>query len=678
MPNTIMRDKIKHVVVLMLENRGFDHVLGWLYDGQYFKPQNAYPSSGVPLNQQRLRSFEGLSGLPLAELKNRCELVEKGIPMASLAVAPKMYARSPKTPSINPHEDFVHIQAQMWGVPYQGMEKRLLREGKIGEVSSSRGSAKPPMNGFVQDYATEVDEVLSGASLNVRADRISEIMETYTPEQLPVLNGLARHYGVSDLWFCSVPSQTNTNRAFVLAGTARGMVTNNFYHAYPRSPKYTHADALPAHTRTLLHVLQEHGADWMYFWQSPWPPPPLSGQYARTMFPDLADSAYDANFAKLEAFEKLAAQGKLPAFSFIEPRWGGGKQFDPSALLSFMQGNDMHPPSELTQGEDLIMKVYDALRKGKGWDETLLVVTFDENGGTYDHFPPPAASPSCLDPVPYGAALDKKAVAELDPVTGTQFGFGFDSLGVRVPTLLISPYIPRATVFRSPTDVSYDHTSIIATVLEWRGIPRGRWNLGGRVANAPTFDQVLTLTTPRTDVTFGARPPRMLKASVLKYGDPFRLKYIGNKWGPPSQTPPYLAKFETAMGTGSLVRQYYPRVGGLSDAAVLVLTGGTKGAPVTNGDLVAVVSTEKGLGDYDTLGAWSTDHYLVYGKPGSKGQVWQIRLPSYPENDERVHTFDEVVLMNGQFAYQRMMPDTGKPDYLTSRGGEWAFWQIEV
>ena len=94
------------------------------------------------------------------------------------------------------------------------------------------------------------------------------------------------------------------------------------------------------------------------------------------------------------------------------------------------------------------------MSQSPSWNETLLIITFDEHGGTYDHVLPPT-----------GAATPDKAS---DP---GQNGFRFDRFGVRVPTILVSPWIEAGTVFRSNTATPLDHTSILATVRDWLGIP---------------------------------------------------------------------------------------------------------------------------------------------------------------------------------------------------------------
>ena len=130
----------------------------------------------------------------------------------------------------------------------------------------------------------EYDAELSGIEADMRREianvvtaNLSDIMDMYLPEQLQVMSGLARSYGVSDVWFCSVPSQTNTNRAFWAAGTAMGLVTNCWYDAFKSKLRLqyynpvtryisykghgSHSDELPAGTKTVFDVLGDEGIE---------------------------------------------------------------------------------------------------------------------------------------------------------------------------------------------------------------------------------------------------------------------------------------------------------------------------------------------------------------------------------------------------------------------------------
>jgi phospholipase C len=157
--------------------------------------------------------------------------------------------------------------------------------------------------------------------------------------------------------------------------------------------------------------------------------------------------------------------GRLPNYSFIEPRYF-------SSIVLNRMPNDQHSPHNVAYGERLIARCYDALRNGAGWVETFFIVIYDEHGGLYDHVAPPkAVPPDCTD------------------------GFTFDRYGVRVPAVLVSPWIPTGSIVRPPMGSQYpfDHTSILATLRSLFGL---RTPLTERDAVAPDFLHALSLSEP--------------------------------------------------------------------------------------------------------------------------------------------------------------------------------------
>jgi phospholipase C len=240
-------------------------------------------------------------------------------------------------------------------------------------------------------------------------------MHYYTSDELPVMSKLAQAFGVSDRWFAPAPCQTWPNRFFAHTGTANGYVNNSPTH-------------FPYMMETVFNRLEE---DAKVAWRVYFHDVPQSTTLTR-LWGDAATHFRLFN----DDFIRDAASGKLPAYSFIEPRYFA----DP--VLKKMP-NDQHPPHDVSYGESLIAAVYNAVRGGPGWKKTLLVITYDEHGGCYDHVIPPAAVP------PGGASPD---------------GFDFDSYGVRVPVVLVSPWIPPKSIIRPPGPTPFDHTSIIATL----------------------------------------------------------------------------------------------------------------------------------------------------------------------------------------------------------------------
>jgi len=375
-------DRINHVVVLMLENRSFDCLLGQLY-----------PKSP---------DFDGLSG-------SEFNLDQNG-------AAVKVWSR-PSTdksnmtiPDPDPGESWVDMNQQIFG-------------------ASPLPAPPPPadMSGFAKNYQAIPKP---GTPENV--------MHFYLPEQVPVISKLARQFAVSDRWHASAPCQTWPNRFFMHTATANGYENNSPPH-------------FPYEMATIFNRFADHGVPWkIYFHDMP-----------QTLTLSRLWSHLD-RFVLYPEFRHDAQHGTLPAYSFIEPRY----------FADLTLPNDMHPPHIVTLGEQLIADVYNVLRSGPKWAETLLVITFDEHGGCYDHVAPPAA---------------------VAPGTTPTTPFNFDRYGVRVPAVLVSPYIRQGTILRPSGATPFDHTSIIRTLRE-------RFSLGpalsARDAAAPALGDVLNLAAP--------------------------------------------------------------------------------------------------------------------------------------------------------------------------------------
>ncbi|MGD0557080.1 MAG: alkaline phosphatase family protein [Streptosporangiaceae bacterium] len=392
---------VNHIVVLMLENRSFDHMLGYLYPG------NTTPS-GQP--------FEGLTGS-----ESNPDGSGNQVPVSQIAPST---SNAYLMPGADPGEGYMATNQQLYG----------------SDATPPSGEAAP-MTGFVTDYAytlgwetTENWSIVSGTTAN-------DIMGCFTPDALPVLSALARGYAVCDYWYGSVPTETLPNRAFVAAGTSQG-------HMDDKTLTFT--------SPTIFTALAASGQTWKVYGYDESP-------LTKETFTDIS-SAPSGNFGLFTDFQSDASAGTLASYSFLEPSWGSS-------------GNSQHPNYDVALGEQLIHDVYEAVRSGPGWEQTLLVITYDEHGGCYDHVPPP-----------WGATPPDSSVGE--------FGFDFTRFGPRVPTVLVSPLIASGTVYRVPASgVPLDHTSILKTIEQ-------RWSLSSltaRDAAAPGFGDVLTLTTPRTD-----------------------------------------------------------------------------------------------------------------------------------------------------------------------------------
>jgi phospholipase C len=395
---------VDHFVVLMLENRSFDHMLGYLYAGS----GNSSPA-GHP--------FEGLTG-------SESNPASSGPPVSVFKIEPAT-ANAYYLPGADPGEGYMATNSQLFGTV----------------KGPSAPADVPGCDGFVKDFAYTLSWQAREGWPIVPGTAAGDIMGCFTPEALPVLAGLARGYAVCDHWFSSVPTETLPNRAFACAGTSQGHMDDK-----------THTFTSPS----IFGLLGSHDLTWGIYGYNAQP-------LTKSTFTDIAGAAGGA-FGVFSDFTAAAAAGSLPAFTFLEPDFGS-------------TGNSQHPNYNVALGEQLIHDVYEALRSGPGWQKTLLVITYDEHGGCYDHVPPPA-----------GATVPGHDAGE--------YGFDFTRFGVRVPAVLVSPLIEAGTVFRVPAgSVPLDHTSLLKTVQQRWSLP----SLTARDAAAPGFGDVLTLATPRTD-----------------------------------------------------------------------------------------------------------------------------------------------------------------------------------
>ena len=412
-------DRIKHLVVVMMENRSFDNLLGFLYADVGNRPPTNIPAPS-PGGQP---TFDGLvDASPESPFWNpsNTEYFTANAPAVKVFATKGTTGANPfLAPDHDPHEEFVNITFQILG---------------------PQSWTGPKMMGFLVDYITTDPG---------HPENANQLMDCYSPEQVTVISQLAKNFAACDRWFCSTPNQTLPNRAFVHAGTSMGRVNNKPEQLYE--------------AETIFEVLEATGHSWKVYNDT------FLMSLTRLQFPQLWDPLLQPHFHGMEEFEEDCRDGTLPEYSFVEP--------------SFQIGpNDAHPPHDVSLGEQFLLRIWKAVSGGKDWNSTLLLITFDEHGGCYDHVVPPLAEPPDAQSNPGEEA------------------FCFNRFGVRVPTVLVSPYIEAGTVFRSTGDVPYDHASILATIRDWLQIPEEKMLSSARVAKAPTFGNVLTRSAPRTEL----------------------------------------------------------------------------------------------------------------------------------------------------------------------------------
>lgn len=383
----------RHVVVLMLENRSFDHVLGSL--------QASVPAiDGIPA-RGRARSNPRLDGTAVPQAFGAARRIEP-----------------------DPMHETPNVLAQI-----------------------DAGNA-----GFVADYER--------AYPRASASQIAEVMAAHAPGQLSAIHTLARTFAVCDGWFSAVPGPTWTNRLFAMSGTSLGRVKMPGGLFEPNMHRY----AQPSVFRRIEEAGLRPGVFYGDF--------PLA-----LLLADRRTIKGARSFRRLEDFAEAAANaGKFPDFAWIEPAYLGGN------------ANDDHPPHDVAGGQRLIGDVYESLRSNPAlFRETLLVITYDEHGGFYDHRVPPPA-------VPPDQRKDE---------------YTFDRLGVRVPAVLVSPWIGPQVI-----KAEVDHCALLRSLQ----LRFGLGDLGRRVAASPDLlSKIALLDQPRVDMPVLSVPrpvaPRRARAA---------------------------------------------------------------------------------------------------------------------------------------------------------------------
>jgi phospholipase C len=444
---------LDHVVLVLFENRSLDNLLGHLYG----------PEDG--------KTFEGVIG---KDLSNPIpEWAEHG---AERKAVPYTVGTDMDAPNPDSGEEYFHTNTQLFNILDEHNRFKLAEE-VTAPWNAPEPGAVPSMDGFVTDY---ISTFTAEMGRQPTYDEYAQIMTGYTPEQVPVLNTIAKGFGVFDHWFCEVPSQTLMNRSFWTAATSSGFVINK-----PASNFVQHNSA-----ETLFERLEAHGRTWKVYVQEP-----MSFSAAALIHMSRLKDRLATHFVPFSEFEHDVANGTLPDFSMIEPNLiMGHSDYHPAVSRALGPGVEvpLDPPSSILGGEAFLARIYTAIRsaassEGSNAYNTTFFIGWDEPGGTYDHVPPgPVPSP---DPSAPAGQLD----------------FTFDRSGYRVPAIIVSPWVDEGIVIND----EHRHTSMIATL-------RKVWDLGdpftARDAAARPFDHVLSRESPRDPASWPDVQPRPVPA----------------------------------------------------------------------------------------------------------------------------------------------------------------------
>ncbi|KJE90470.1 phosphoesterase [Capsaspora owczarzaki ATCC 30864] len=310
-----------------------------------------------------------------------------------------------------------------------------------------------PMDGFVEN----AESVLKGMGY--------EVMSCFTPDSAPVISTLATEFALFDHYFAAVPGPTQVNRMYLHSATSHGAAYNDDEQMVLGYPQ-----------KTIFKSLSESKVDWgVYFGDIP----------GTLLFSDMRSPEALSRYHDMEFFEEHIKAEKLPRYTFIEPRY-----FE----IEGIPANDQHPSHSVADGEKLMKRIYEALRNSAIWNETLFIITYDEHGGFYDHFPTPL-----------------EGIPNPDGIISTNPAFNFTRLGVRVPFVAISPWIPKGMLVKNPVNATYfEHSSLPATLKKWFNLPNF---LTKRDAWATDYTDITSyLSEPRTDCPTTLPSPPVLES----------------------------------------------------------------------------------------------------------------------------------------------------------------------
>jgi phospholipase C len=437
--NTIAKFQgIKRFVVLMLENRSFDHLLGYLkaanpkvmgLTGSEFNQKNPNSPADPPIKVGRASSF---------------------------------------MMTFDPGHEYYDVKIQLYG-PLEDSDPSL-------PPLANPASEPAPMTGFIASATQAVD--FSGDE--------NLVMQCFQPDQLPVLTTLTTEFALFNFWYSSLPGPTWPNRFFIHAATSGGLTDS------PSTGQIVAGFGFQ--DGTIYERLKDAGMEWCIYHDGL---PQTAGIFSLR---DEYINPLTKRFQVMDNFFNDVKNGALADYSFIEPRYDTGN--------NYLDGNSMHPLNDIRKGEDLLKRVYEALRNSRYWTDTMLIITFDEHGGFYDHQPPPATVPTGDD----------------SRYANPNYSFPFDRLGIRVPGIVVSAYTAKGTIIGEVADnpaTVFDHTSVLATVEKRFGLKP----LTKRDEAANTLEVAINLVAPRLLPTeaLTALPNPASDAGVAGAADPTKV-----------------------------------------------------------------------------------------------------------------------------------------------------------
>ncbi|MGB8113156.1 MAG: alkaline phosphatase family protein [Candidatus Sulfotelmatobacter sp.] len=393
---------VQHVFVLMLENRAFDHMLGFA------------AITGRDAETGQPTQVKGLTGSESNVFNGSPYSVSKG---------------ADNVMPVDPGHEFTNVLEQLCGAG----------------VNYPRGGAYPAIDksGFVASYVGSGGSAAPG-----------EIMKCFSPDQLPVLVALAQEFAICDNWHASMPGPTWPNRMFVHAASSGGL---DHSPTNQEIVEWETIGGFPFKAGSIFDTVKHKGLAFRL--------------YAGDDFP-MAAALKGISLFDIHHYSDFAGDLGKTSFPynyvFIEPSY--------DVLNEYRNSTSQHPLTDVTLGEGLIKETYEAIRKSAIWETSVLIITWDEHGGFYDHVTPPAAV------APGDSSPNDKY---------SQYGFTFEQYGPRVPAVVVSPLIPKNTIDHR----LYDHASVPAMIETVFGL--SPLTARDRQANGP--QQLLSLSEARPD-----------------------------------------------------------------------------------------------------------------------------------------------------------------------------------
>jgi phospholipase C len=371
---------IQTIVILLMENRSFDHMLGYL----------RLPAYGGIINVDGVRDDQPW----LNAVANKWDGV-------SYQPGPMLEPRNPDPP----HER-ANIATQLGQVGANGF----------------------PMDGFIASASGD-----------------SDVMRYQTPDKVPVLDFFARNFRICDHWFSPLPASTQPNRLMAMAGYS--LIDGN-------------VTVLPNHVLA-YDWLNAHGVRWRVYHQGFFPFFSIMPRW----LPEIATSDKFREFDRFAIDMELESDATFPQVIFVEPIYTDAPHDE-------AEGTDDHSPSSVTGGQRLMLDVYSALLRSRHWNNSILIITYDEHGGFFDHVQPL--------PVETAAAGPYQS---------------FPTTGIRVPAVIVSPFVSKGSV----CNAEFDHTSILRFLGQKFGMGGGYSpQVDGR-ARVGSVADILDLVAPRFD-----------------------------------------------------------------------------------------------------------------------------------------------------------------------------------